>query len=526
MSGFWGMNTEEVLSHANRIHTATGRIEDLRSQLDSAVNGVDWAGPDADGFRARWSDLATVRIASTLDQLRSGADSLQGEADQQDVISDSDGTASGPAQNPNTIPPAHDGTTSSGYRHDDNPWIPNWLEDPAEWLASSVAQGASELIGLGGELLMDGVSAVGNGLGLDMSGFEVFRRDVEHLGGTLTDLATGQRVPTIMELVAGGATTFASGGAALYDMIPFVEGTDFFDDRRGGVVHNVATDSSPQRSPQTLQDLVVENNALTMDNPDGRPLTSGQIGIQEVRSSTGGEPSYIVQIPPTEGADIGKVPEAWGGQGHSRDWASNVRMVAGQDVAAMDDVRAAMEKADIPPGSNVMFVGHSQGGIIANHLAADPTFNNSSGADGSYNVTHAFSVGSPVQTVVPAQSTTQSVNVSHEVSGSPGNLSGDYIAELDAGGMQLDGGTLSSSNRHEVSLPGYPTQTWNPIDVLHSNHNAVGPGGETSLGYAGTVGRHTHNDPTLSALQQDLTGVYIGDGTYVSESKVVEAGRD
>src|SRR5690625_7034250 len=60
-----------------------------------------------------------------------------------------------------------------------------------------------------------------------------------------------------------------------------------------------------------------------------------------------------------------------------------------------------------------MFVGHSQGGLTAAQLAADPSFNNTSGTPGSYNVTHSFSVGSPIETVIPAQGSTRVVNVAH-----------------------------------------------------------------------------------------------------------------
>src|SRR5699024_10093905 len=161
----------------------------------------------------------------------------------------------------------------------------------------------------------------------------------------------------------------------------------------------------PAQGAQTLQDLIVQNDALRMDNPGG-PLEHGQIGIQEVHRTGGGDPAYIVQVPPTEGAAFSDVPGAYGEQGNSRDWGSNLRLVAGQHPAAMDDVRAAREAAGVPAGADVLLVGHSQGGIVANHLSADPTFNSSSGDSGTYNVTHAFSVGSPVQTVVPAQGST------------------------------------------------------------------------------------------------------------------------
>src|SRR5699024_9024092 len=160
------------------------------------------------------------------------------------------------------------------------------------------------------------------------------------------------------------------------------------DDRPGGIVESVATDDTPSQSPQTLQDLILDNNSLRMENPGGGPLENGQIGIQEVRSTQGGEPSYIVQVPPTE-ADVSDVPAACGGEGSSREWPSNRRRAAGQHRAAMHAVRAAMGEAGVPPGADVMIVGHSQGGIIANHLSAVPTFNPSGGEPGTYNISRS-----------------------------------------------------------------------------------------------------------------------------------------
>lgn len=525
MSGFYGMDTQQVRDHSAACRTGMNRIEELRGALDSAVTSVTWEGPDAEDFRDRWLQLSSGRISGLLAELEDQASQLEGEADQQDVVSDRDGTESGPGTRPSTIPDAPTDRMDRGYLHEDNPWIPNWLENPAEQLFSGAAGLISDGIGWGGDLLMDGISTMGNGLGMDMSGFEVFRRDAEHLSETFAEWMTGQRVPTIAELVAGAAVTTASGAAALYDMVPGSPGTDFFDDRPGGIVHGVETTTGPVQGPQTLQDLILENNQLRLPNPGQAPLESGQVGIQEVHNSRGGDPVYIVQIPPTEGAKL-ETWDAWGSQGNSRDWASNLRLVSGQHPAAMDDIQAAMDAAGIPPGSNVMLVGHSQGGIVGNDLAADPMFNNTSGDPGTYNVTHAFSAGSPVQTVVPAQSTTQSVNVSHQAGIGWSGVSGDGIAMTDLGGLQPGGSHLQAPNRHEVSLPGYETPSIHPVAILEQNHNSVGVRGEPDLGYAGTVARHSETDPVLSSLQNDLTGVYLGDGTYVAESHVVTVGRE
>lgn len=484
MSAFRGMDTAQVREHAERLRTASGQVEDLASRLAAAVQGAPWTGPDAEIFRGRWSSLASPRLDGLCTQLRTLGDGAAAEAEEQDAASAEDGTAG-----------AGDGPRPGDGRLDaDGPWRPDGLEDGPERLADADA------------------------------GITQFQRDADHLGGILEDWATGERVPTIAEVAAAGLLAVGSGGAGVYEAVTGKD-SPLLDDRPGGIVESVATDDAPSRSPQSLQELLLDNDALRMDDPGGGPLENGQIGIQEVRRAGGGDPGYIVQVPPTEGAGFRDVPGAYGEQGGSRDWGSNLRLVAGQHPAAMDDVRAAMEAAGVPPGADVMIVGHSQGGIVANHLAADPTFNSGSGEPGTYNITHTFSAGAPVQTVVPAQGTTESVNVSHEASIGRDGFGGDLITATDLGGRQVDGGTLTAPNRHEVTLDPYPGTQWDPVPVLEENHDSVGPSGEPSGGYAGSVQRATATDPALAALQDDLTGRYLGEGTYVSRSQVVTVGR-
>ncbi|AXK44542.1 WXG100 family type VII secretion target [Brachybacterium saurashtrense] len=513
MTAFWGMDTDQVRAHADRLRTASGEVEHLTSRLSTAVHSAAWTGADAEQFRDRWTSLAAQRLEGLCTDLRALSDEALADADEQDAASSADGA-----------PGAGGGSgNGDGYLHEDNPWLPNWLEEPLEGVASDLAGLISDSIGWGVDT---GIDVLEGGLGLfgvNTDGIAQFQRDAGHFGGILEDWVTGERVPTIAEVGAAGLLTAGSAGVGIYEAVTG-EDTPLLDDRPGGIVESVRTDDAPARSPQTLQDLILDNDALRMENLGG-PLEHGQIGVQEVQRAGGGDPAYIVQVPPTEGADIYDVPGAYGGQGNSRDWGSNLRLVAGQDPAAIDDVRAAMEAAGIPPGADVMIVGHSQGGIVANQLAADPGVNSRSGEPGSYNITHTFSVGSPVQTVVPAQGTTESINVNHEASIGRGGFGGDLIATTDLQGLQIDGGTLSAPNRHEVTLDPYPGTGWNPVPVLEANHDSVGPGKDPSGGYAGSVQRATASDPTLSALQDDLTGVYLGEGTYVSRSQVVTVGR-
>lgn len=545
MSGFLGMAPVDVREHARLLDDGAEAAREIEEVLGRSVAAVSWVGPDAEAFRAAWSAFHGDRLRPAAERLDDLARLLRAEADEQDVTSAEEGTSARdgshpgtgtapapapaadptPARRPSTLPAGPPSTGTGGYLSTNAWWLPDVIEDPLESRTSDVGHTVSVGIGLGFDQGMDTVIEAGEDLGIRTEGLEQFRRDSEHVGGLWSGVLTGENVPTYAELLSGGLVAAGSGVTAVGEA---GTGKDWhlFDDRPGGIVESVESSTEPARSPQTLQDLVVDNDALRA----GGSLEAGQIGIQEVQSSEGGEPVYIVQVPPTEGAPVTSIPEAYGGQGNSRDWASNLRLVSGQHTASMDDVEAAMSTPGpdgrplVPPGSQVMFVGHSQGGIIAAHLAADASFNNTSGEAGTYDVTHSLSVGSPVQTVVPAQASTEVVNVTHgPVRPGWSEMEGDPIAHGDLQGARPFAAPLQSPDVHEVVLPGESARIGMPW--LEANHDSVGRDHDPDAGYAGTLGRSTATDPTLSALQEDTTGVYLGPGTVVTSSSVVTVGR-
>jgi hypothetical protein len=72
------------------------------------------------------------------------------------------------------------------------------------------------------------------------------------------------------------------------------------------------------------------------------------------------------------------------------DLAGDVHAMARRDTAARQSVLAAMRVAGIPQGEPVLLAGHSQGGMVAAGLAADPAVRE------RYRVTHVLTVGSPI----------------------------------------------------------------------------------------------------------------------------------
>ena len=554
---FHGADTVQLRAQSIRLRRASADLDALRLHLDAVVDAAPWTGPDAEAFRGGWAGPSAAGLIALSTELRALGDRGLEEAREQDVASARDWAGSGisvgagvgfgvgvgfgagvgfraagstgagahpGASRTSSSPEAVPVLSGSGYLRDDSPVIPDRLEDPAEALVSSAARIASDAIGWGAETGFDALESGLELAGIRSEGIGQLQRDADHLGRIFEDWATGERTPTYAELGAAGLVVSGSAGVGMYEAATG-EDTPLLDDRPGGIVDSVETWESSSRGPQDLQDLIAQNDSLRLGARGQDARGAGQIGIQEVRGGPGADPAYIVQIPPTEGALISSVPDAYGGQGNSRDWGSNLRLIAGQHPAAMDDVRAAMETAGISPGSRVLLVGHSQGGIVATHLAADPSFNSDSGRAGTYDVTHTFSVGSPVQTVVPAQSSTRSVNVHHDAGIGVTGFRGDLIAATDLEGARPGGSRLGAPGVHEVALAPYPVTGIDLLPVLEANHDSMGPDHDPGGGYAGSLARGTAGDPVLSALQEDLTGVYLGDDTSVARSLVVTVGR-
>lgn len=97
-------------------------------------------------------------------------------------------------------------------------------------------------------------------------------------------------------------------------------------------------------------------------------------------------------------------------------------------------VAQAVQMAGVPAGSQIMVVGHSQGGIAAMNLAGNPDFN---GPGGRYQVTNVVAAGSPIgNKVLPQGATTKALSIEHN---------GDLVSDLD--GMREAGNSWRISYR-------------------------------------------------------------------------------
>jgi hypothetical protein len=200
----------------------------------------------------------------------------------------------------------------------------------------------------------------------------------------LAGVATGQpRVPADLPGAAGWLGRLGSAGSWL---------------RENGKISVVGRRPVAAEPPQGLVDVVA--GIATLDPQQGAP--PGTVRVIAVTGPSSRR-AWIVQVPGTQ---------EWSpltGQ-NPLDFAGNVHGMAGERTAGRRLVEAAMRTAGVEPGEPVLLAGHSQGGLVAAQLAADPQFR------ASHHVTHVITAGAPVAMVsVPASVTVLSLEHDEDV---------------------------------------------------------------------------------------------------------------
>ena len=174
----------------------------------------------------------------------------------------------------------------------------------------------------------------------------------------------------------------------------------------------------------------------------GGDADNGEIAIEE--HVTVGEDgvttrSWTVDIRGTQSFAIG--------QSGPQDMTTNLQGVAGMASDQLDAIMEAMDAAGISPEEAVEFAGHSQGGIMAAQLAADPAVR------ARYNVVSVVTAGSPTATVAPSDVPI----LSYE-------NSGDIVPGLDGNATRGDNVTTVRFHDYEA--------TAHPEDPVPSSHSA------------------------------------------------------
>jgi hypothetical protein len=143
------------------------------------------------------------------------------------------------------------------------------------------------------------------------------------------------------------------------------------------VLHDLGTDygAAGVLPPRALSDLIIDLSARNQ----GRP---GEISVSVVAGADGRRRA-IVDIPGTKSWIPAPVPDV-------TSVGTDVIAIAGRTTSYERGIFAALDDAGIDAHTDVMLVGHSEGGIVAVDAARDAA------TSGRYRITHVVTAGSPV----------------------------------------------------------------------------------------------------------------------------------
>jgi hypothetical protein len=204
--------------------------------------------------------------------------------------------------------------------------------------------------------------------------------------------------PGLVEDAAGAAPTFLTdvlslnvGGYATIEQESALIGRAFPEG--AAQVIGRGMDGGAPPAPHGVGDLL---SALQHRDQQARGDAQGEIDVRRItRIGPDGVEvtSWIVDLPGTKDWQFDPLAP----RTHLNDLTTNVDAMSGAHVARVDGVTKALALAGVGPHDPVMLVGHSQGGLVALRAAEQYAH------DGSFNVTHVVTAGSPTARMrVPA----------------------------------------------------------------------------------------------------------------------------
>jgi len=305
-------------------------------------------------------------------------------------------------------------------------------------------------------------------LGLSFFGFGVS----QDLNSTSTAPASGLAALTVLGLTACGLGSGPSYGVA----IKAADGHTRV--HAGGIGLWLSPDRFQERKATTLAsmpdaapDTHYEGAATSADviehiiDMHGGDADNGEIAIEEhvtVEEDGTQTRSWTIDIRGTQSFGAGKKGP--------QDMLTNFQGVGGMASDQLYAIQEAMDDAGIAPGEAVEFAGHSQGGIMAAQLAANPDVRS------RYNVVSVVTAGSPTATIAP----TDVPVLSYE-------NSGDIVPGLDGYATHGENVTTVMFHDYEATCDASDPVPCSHsasvyVDEIRSSLNAAATSSDTGLG--------------------------------------------
>lgn len=476
----WGQDPEKVRELAQKLEDGAAELESVKQVASVAVWSFDGWGPVVDHMRDEWESQHAPMLANVAESLSSYAQKAKANADAQDDTSNSlDGGGGSPFAGVSTQGSANSGGDDDGggpldwlgdragdlwdAGGDAVDWVGDRASDTAGWIgdrATDLWDAGSDAVGWLGDRGSDALGWIGDRASAIGGAFQ----NVGDSGLQLWD-ATGGAIldgewPRTTEVLAStirlaGATVGAgltTATVGMWDPKVFDDGDPY------------AGDPTPVEQPRPPASIADVARGVT----DSYEAGEGNVRITTVEGPNG--PRVIVNVPGTE---------AWNPAAgdNPMDLTGNLVTAGGSRSTMSEAVMLAMQNADIPPGAEVMMIGHSQGGMTVADLTSDPAFVQ------QYNVTHAMTYGSPID----------SAHIDPSVSVLEMQHQHDVVPRLDLGDSRfpfLPGGQNESANHTSVTFDD-PGSAFNAM--ANHDHSEAYP---TSMG--------STSDPGYLAYEQSL----------------------
>ena len=297
---------------------------------------------------------------------------------------------------------------------------------------------------------------------LDVNSLPAFRGVVQSLSG----LGVSQDLnSTSTQSASGMAALAAPWVAALYNRMGCGHGASYGVAVRGTdgnarVHHSEAAAHIPSGTLDARTRSALEAMPAAAPDTHYTGVTTSADAIEHIVDMHGGDADngeIAIEEHVTVGED-GVTTRSWTvdirgtqsfaiGQSGPQDMTTNLQGVAGMASDQLDAIMEAMDAAGISPEEAVEFAGHSQGGIMAAQLAADPAVR------ARYNVVSVVTAGSPTATVAPSDVPV----LSYE-------NSGDIVPGLDGNATRGDNVTTVRFHDYEAAA--------HPEDPVPSSHSA------------------------------------------------------
>ena len=82
-----GADVEQLNQLATQLNSKASDIQNVISQLSSAINSVQWVGPDANKFKSDWSGHHVGQLKAVVSALQSASQSAKKNAQEQQQAS-------------------------------------------------------------------------------------------------------------------------------------------------------------------------------------------------------------------------------------------------------------------------------------------------------------------------------------------------------------------------------------------------------------------------------------------------------